>query len=239
MATLTLWAFLGMESATIPADAVREPEGTIPRATIAGTLLAAVVYIGSTTAVSGIIPPAELVQSAAPFADAAARIWGPDAAAFVAAVAAISCFGALNGWVLLQGQMPAAVAKDGLFPKVFARLSRRGTPDFAMIISGLFISLLVALNYTKSLAEIFTFVILISTLTVLLPYVFCSLAEIMIRRRQNKELAGLPKAGLLLLSTAGFLYSVWAVGGAGEEVVYWGFLLLLSGIPVYVWTKRS
>jgi APA family basic amino acid/polyamine antiporter len=95
-AALTLWAFLGLESATIPADEVIDPVRTIPKATILGTLAAAVVYLLGTVAVMGVIPPAALARSTAPFADAASSMWGVWAADAVAAGAAIACFGALN-----------------------------------------------------------------------------------------------------------------------------------------------
>jgi APA family basic amino acid/polyamine antiporter len=117
-ATLTLWAFLGLESATIPAASITDPDRTIPRATTIGTLLTAVIYIASTVGVMSLVLPSSLGQSQAPFADAAGSVWGRAGATIVALGASISAFGALNGWVLLVGQLPLAVARDGLFPSV-------------------------------------------------------------------------------------------------------------------------
>lgn len=145
-AALTLWAFLGLESATIPADSIERPERTIPRATLTGTGLAAVLYILSTVGVLSLLDPGELGRSAAPFADAARSIGGEWPARAIAAGAAMSCFGALNGWTLLVGQLPLAAARDGLFPAVFARVSRRGTPTTGFAIGGLLTSALVCLN---------------------------------------------------------------------------------------------
>src|SRR5262245_48328136 len=124
--TLTLWAFLGLESATVPAENIDDPARTIPRATIVGTILTAIIYIGSSIAVLGLLTPDVLSKSTAPFADAARLLGGERAAQAVALGAALSCFGALNGWVLLVGQLPMAVARDGLYPAVFARESGRG-----------------------------------------------------------------------------------------------------------------
>ena len=118
-AALTLWAFLGLESATIPSDKVKNPTKTIPRATIAGIAIAALLYISSSVGVMGIIAPADLQNSAAPFADAAQIIWGNWASILIAIGASVSCFGALNGWILLQGQLPMAAAGDKLFPSHF------------------------------------------------------------------------------------------------------------------------
>jgi APA family basic amino acid/polyamine antiporter len=135
-ATLTLWAFIGLESATVPADDVKDPRRTIPRATLIGTLAATAVYIVSTVAIMGIIPTGELARSTSPFADAAALIFGGGWDKVIAVVALISTAGALNGWILLQGQVPLAAARDGLFPRQFARLhGERQTPVFGLIVS--------------------------------------------------------------------------------------------------------
>jgi APA family basic amino acid/polyamine antiporter len=230
--TLTLWAFLGLECATIPANRVRDPNRTIPRATVIGTVAAAAIYIASTAGVMGVVPPDALAGTTAPFADAARTLFGGGAAALVAAGAAISCLGALNGWVLIVGQLPLAVARDGLFPAAFARLSARGTPVLGMAIAGTLSTALIAVNHTRGLVALFTFMILLSTLSTLVAYAFCSLAGFLVDRR-----AALP-AGVKIVSALAFVYALLAIGGAGVEAVYWGFLLLLSGLPVYVWVSR-
>jgi basic amino acid/polyamine antiporter, APA family len=234
-ATLTLFAFLGLECATIPARAVVAPERTIPRATIIGTILTAMIYIVSTAGVMGTLPPDTLGQSSAPFADAARVLGGNRAAAVVAIGAAISCFGALNGWILIVGQLPMAVAQDGLFPRVFAHLSARGTPVKGLVIGGVLSTALIAMNYTRSLVDLFTFMLLLSTLSTLVPYAFCSLAGFLIARGSP----AVPGRGHLAVASLAFAYSLGAIGGAGAEVVYWGFLLLIAGLPVYVWVARS
>ena len=235
-ATLTLYAFLGMESATIPADKVASPKVNIPRATVIGTLIVIVVYILGTAAVFGIIPPAELVVSNAPFADAAAGIWGEGARYLVAAGVVVSTFGALNGWILLQGQLPAAAAKDGMFPGLFGVENSRGIPAKGLVVSSLFISALLVMNYTRGLVGAFKFMILLSTLTVLVPYLFsaATFGLLILRERGDRR-----RGWSLLLASTAFAYALWAVAGAGMETVYWGFLLLMMGIPFYVWIKAS
>jgi APA family basic amino acid/polyamine antiporter len=232
-ATLTLWAFLGLECATIPAGSIRDPERTIPRATVAGTLLAGILYIVSTVGVLGVLAPATLGQTSAPFAEAARALAGDRAAGAVALGAAISCFGALNGWILIVGQLPMAVARDGLFPLVFGRVSTRGTPAVGMVVAAVLSTGLVAMNYSRSLVDLFTFIILLATLSTLVPYAFCSLAGFMLRRSVRLTPAASIVAGLA------FAYALWAIGGAGTEVVYWGFLLLMAGLPVYVWVRSQ
>lgn len=236
---LTLWAFLGLESGTTPLEHVHDAERTIPKATILGTLLTAAIYILGTVAVMGVIRPSVLAESNAPFADAAEVMSGPWARYAVGLGAVVSCFGALNGWLLLQGQIPLAAARDGLFPKFFGTVSARNTPAPGLIVSSALASLLLLMNYTRSLVEQFTFIILLATLNTLVPYVFCSLSEIMIAIRNPGLERTTRFPGLAVLSVLAFGYSLWAIAGAGPEIVYWGFLLLIAGVPVYVWLQHN
>jgi len=233
-AALTLWAFMGLESATIPADDVEQPDRTIPRATLLGTAAAATVYVLATVAVMGVIPAAALATSYAPFADAASRMWGPWAAGAVAAGAAVACFGALNGWTLLLGQMPLAAAADGLLPHVFGRLSARGTPALALVLSSVLVTIVVATNYARGLVAEFTFIIRLSTLAALVAYVFSSLALVASSwpRRSLDNGGRLP--GVRAVAMLAFAYSLWAVAGIGREALLWGSVTLLAGVPVYL-----
>lgn len=234
VAALTLWSFIGVESATVPAEDVRNPRRTIPRATIIGTAVTAVVYILGTIAVMGILPATTLADSGAPFADAADSAFGGWAGPVIAAAAVVSAFGCLNGWILLQAQVPLAAARDNLFPKAFGRTTRTGAPVFGLIVSSLLITALTVLNYNASLVDQFTFVILLATLTTLIPYVFSAAAQLLLlvtdrARFEVKRLAGHATVAALALA-----YAIWTVAGSGYEVVYKGFLLLLLGIPVFL-----
>lgn len=235
-ATLTLFAFLGLESATIPTGNIHEPEKTIPRATMIGTVITIFVYVLSSTVIMGMIPAAELKNSNAPFADAAAIIWGNSARYWVAAGAVVSTLGALNGWILLQGQMPMAAARDKLFPRIFDRESKKGVPVLGIIIGSVVISVMMMLNFTNGLNDTFTFLILIGTLAVLIPYLF-SAASYGIMILQN-VLWRKDRISQLIIALLSFLFSLWAVVGSGQETVYWGIIAILSGIPFYVWMKR-
>jgi APA family basic amino acid/polyamine antiporter len=164
-------------------------------------------------------------------------MWGGWASYAVAAGAAISCFGALNGWILLQGQLPLAVARDGLFPPAFGRLSKRGTPVIGIVISSALATILISMNYTRGLVAQFTFILQLATLTTLIPYVFCSAADALILLRSRGVGQRFLRPALLIPGLA-FVYSLWAVGGSGRDTVFWGFLLLLAGLPVYVWNRR-
>ena len=236
-AALTLWAFIGLESATVPAGDVVDPARTIPRATIIGTSLAALVYIAVTVVAFGVVPVSELKTSSAPLADVARVMWGTIGGTFVAVAACISTFGTLNGFTLLTGQVPLGAARDDLFPRRFAQLSKSRTPVFGLVVSNLLASGLIAMNFTKGLVDQFVFIILLATLTTLVPYLFCALVELMIYAKTGRTVAGRGLAPVVALAALGFIYSGWAIYGAGQETVFYGFLLLIAGVPVYVWLK--
>jgi APA family basic amino acid/polyamine antiporter len=237
-ATLTLWALLGLESATIPADKVRDPSRVIPLATLLGAGITALICILACTTVLLLVPPQTLAQSNAPFVDLARQSWGEPAGKLLAVFAAISGFGALNGWILLQGELPNAMAKSGVFPKVFARESPRRTPTFALLFSSGLVTLLILMNYQRSMVSIFTFMILLSTTACLVLYLLCSLA--LLRLQSTGQLGsgqiGMPRRGTVPLAVVGVIataYSLWAIVGAGVEAAVWGAVLLALGAPLY------
>jgi APA family basic amino acid/polyamine antiporter len=237
-AALTLWAFLGLESATVPAGNVDRPEVTIPRATVVGTLLAATIYVLVTVVAIGTVPREELGASSAPLANVAITLFGTWGAAFVALGACVSTLGTLNGFTLLSGQVPLGAARDGVFPQRFGRLSPQGTPVFGLIVSNLLASGLIAMNFSKGLVDQFIFISLLATLSTLVPYAFCALAELAIAFRSGESPARGRLVPAVVLGVLGFLYTLGAIYGAGPDVVYLGFFLLLAGVPVYVWIKR-
>ncbi|HTB26697.1 MAG TPA: amino acid permease, partial [Puia sp.] len=238
----TFFAFLGIECATIPSGSVFNPEKTIPRATMLSILITTVIYILSTISVMGMIPIKDLQHSVTPFADAAVIIWGNNARYWLSAGVAIAAFGALNGWILIQGQMPYAIAKDKLFPAVFCKENKKGVPARGIVISSILVSILMSMNYTKGLVEQFKFLILLTTLTVLIPYLF-STASYVIIRLENKYLKpGTKWFSSIVLASLSFIFCLWAIAGSGQEIVYWGVLLLLAGVPFYIliiWKKNK
>jgi APA family basic amino acid/polyamine antiporter len=235
---LTLWAFIGLESATVPAEEIRDPERTIPRATIWGTVVTTLVYIGATVAVMGIIPLGALETSNAPFADAAGRLWGGDWAIVIGWIGMIAAFGALNGWILLTARVSLAAADDGVFPRVFGRLStRRGTPVAGLVIAAVLVTGLTFMNYTESLVDQFGFAILLATLTTVVPYAFAAAAELALFIREPERFTNARFVRDSVIALLGFGYAVWAMYATGSEAIAKGFLLLMAGIPVYLWVR--
>jgi APA family basic amino acid/polyamine antiporter len=225
---LTLWAFLGLESATVPAGAVRDPQRTVPRATLLGTAIAIAVTIAACSAVMRLVPADSLATSGAPFVDAVRHLLGDAAGYVVAAIAAITCLGALNGWVLMLGQLPLATARDGVFPAVFARVDADGTPRAGLLIGAALSSLLVLANFNASLVSVFTWAILLSTAASLLPFLVCALALVCIERGRGVY------TGVGVLAA---IYAAYALVGTGEQALRWGAALLVASVPVY-WAMR-
>ncbi len=233
--TLVFFAFQGMESATIPAEKTKKPKRNVPIATMVGILIAIVVYISSYVSVAGVISPEVLSKSSAPFADAGAIIYGDAARYWIALGAIISTLGALNGWILIQGEIPASIAGDNLFPKLFSKENKREVPIVGIAISSVLASVLMLMNYAQGLAETFKFIILLSTFSVLLPYLMANVSLVWISIRLKLKW----KWGFIILAIIGFLFSMLAIYGCGKEAFYYGILLLLAGFPIYIWMKRN
>lgn len=238
-AALTLWAYLGLESATVPSGDVIEPQKTIPRATIIGVIIAACVYISVTAVSMGVLPSDILGVSAAPLAAVGEVMFGTFGGILVACGAVISTFGTLNGFTLLSGQVPYGAALDQVFPATLGQKSKFGTPANALILSNVLASILVILNFAQGLVAAFNFVILLAVVASLLPYAICSVAEIMIRLNGGELLRGPELAKVVVLGALGFIYSIWAFIGSGAETVLLGSVLLLAGVPIHVWVRWS
>jgi APA family basic amino acid/polyamine antiporter len=238
-AALTLWAFIGLESATIPAQHVRDPERNIARATLIGTATAAVVYVLGTMAVLGILPPDVLATSSAPFADAATEIWGGWAGDAVAVGAIVSTFGCLNGWILLQGQMPYAAARDGLFPAAFKRLNRYGVPGIGIVVSTVLLTLFMLPTYNSSTVDRFTDFILLATTTTLIAYIYGASAQLMLIVQEPDRFAGMHPVRETVIALLASAYAVWALYGAGYRSTAWAVMLVMAGIPFYAWLKSQ
>ena len=238
-AALALYAFIGIESATIPADNVINPTKTIPRATILGALIATFIYIWFMVVVLGVLPPETLAQSHAPFVDVGRVIFGNWVAPIIGISAAASAFMSLNGWILLQGQIPLAAAQDGLFPKFFMISSKNGTPVVALIISSVFMTVMLLMNYQASLVEQFTVIVIFTTFTMLLPYLYSSIGELIYLLNNPNDMSKMAffrAAGTTLIS---FLYALAMVAGTGHRAVYWGMMFIFAGFPLYAWMKRE
>jgi APA family basic amino acid/polyamine antiporter len=234
-AALALWTMLGFESGTVPAGRVIDPQRTIARATLIGTLFVGVVYVLVTFAVFLLLPSEIAAKSTAPLADLIGRVWGSGAAGLVAAFAAISALGALNGWVFLQAEVPLVLAERGVFPAVFRRVNANGMPVFGHVLGCCLSVALIATNLSSGMIQIYSFMILLATVATLVLYLAASFAVLALLRRGKAT-----KGALVALAAAlGAIYALWTFYGAGVEATGWGAVLLATGIPVYFVMRRT
>ena len=240
VAALTLYAFLGLESASIPAENIHTPEKIVPKATMYGTILSTCIYIFSTIVLFGILPTETLQNSPAPFAEAGEIIGGKYTGYFIAIGAIISGMGALNGWILILAQIPMAAAKDEMFPRIFKRKNKKGVPVLGLVIGSILSSVVMLMNFSENLVTQFTFIVNLTVLACLVPYLFVSASYAIVIIQNKNHTNSIVKT--VLLGLFGFLYSLWAIYGSSAEVVFYGLLLLLLGIPFYVfmqWNKMK
>ena len=233
---IALFAYLGIETASVAAGRVRNPARNVGRATILGTIGCAVVYLLGTVTVFGTVSNAALQTSTAPFTDSANAIFGGQWAGRTVAVAAVvSGLGALIGWTLVTAEMPLAAARDRLFPAQFGKL-HRGIPVFGILASTSLASVLTVVSYTQ-FDRVFTTLVLLSVFTAVVPYLFSAAAQLywlLARGRPTHWPHLVRDVGVSALALA---FSFWSLAGSGYQAVYYGVTCLLLGVPLYVWLK--
>ncbi len=231
---ITFYGMLGLESAAVPADAVDKPEVTVPRATMIGTTLSGVVTIFSTCAVALMLPLDVVVNSKAPVADFIGGFMGNGASLFVAFCAVVSCYGCLNGWILIGGEMPAAMAARGALPPWFGARNALGVPSRALILGAAITGVLLVLANSRAGVAAFNFAALIATATNLVLYLFCAIAAI--RFMGDGRLARTP--GLVLCAAGAVLFALYALYGSGWEPLAYGTGLIAAGWPLHRLSQR-
>ena len=235
--SIMFWSFMGVESASVAAAVVKDPEKNIGRATLLGVLIAALVYVLSTIAIMGIIPNDELRHSSAPFADAAMRAIGPVGSIVITICAIIKASGCLGGWTLINAETALATANDGLFPALFARTDSRGVPVRGLIIVAIIMSAVVFLTVSPTIGETFMVLADIAVLLVLTPYIF---AAVSVFHYVNEKVLA-PQVTWVALLTIAYCLAVIVVS-AGTAVAI-SMALGLATAPLFraflAFTKRD
>jgi APA family basic amino acid/polyamine antiporter len=231
--TLTLYAMLGIECATIPACRVRNPERTIPLATVIGTILTALVYVGVSVVPLLLIPQARLAASNAPIADLFVQTSGGRSGEVVAMFVSIGGLGALNGWTMILGEVTQNIARHGHFPTSWAKENKHGAPTIALFLTGAIASVMLLSNYTQSINGLFTFLSIIVTAANLPMYFVCTLAIVVFGWRGTVSAQARPTVAVMAAAAAATLYCAWASFGIGLKPLLWTIALCASCAPVY------
>jgi putrescine:ornithine antiporter len=228
---LTLWAFLGMESAAQNSAAVENPKRDVPLACMFGTLGAAVIYILSTTVIQGIVPNAELAKSTGPFGLAYQYMFNPTIGSIIMGLAVIACLGSLLGWQFTIAQTGKSAADQRMFPAFFAKVNRLGAPIMGMIVLGVVQSLMALSTISPSLSEQFSALVNLAVVTNVIPYIV-SLSALIVMM----QAAGVPERKYRLnvaVAVVAMLYSVYAIYASGKDAVLGGTLAMAIGFVIW------
>ncbi len=234
---IALWSFVGLESVTVAGGEIKNPEKNIKKSTIYGVIIVSIIYIIMSVVAMGSMSQGELANSTAPLADiinkATGAKWG---GSFIAAGALISTLGATVGWLLTTARSAVGAAEDGLFPSFFKKVNPKyNTPVVSLVISGICMNVLLIMNYVGTLQSAFDFMILLATLSFLPAYSFSAAAEMVLLFKKSEEFNVFSFLKNSFFSLLAFAYSIYAIYGTGAEVVMYGFLLMLVGIPIYIY----
>ncbi len=234
VALITIWGYIGLETGTVPSGEVESPRKTVPKAVVTGTLIAALVYILGTVAIMGVVPKDILVGSGAPYADLAAHIFGGNWHHAVSFMAIISCLGALNGWILVVGQIGYGAGKDNLFPKLFEKTTASGSPKWALILSSACSIPFMVMTLNKNLVNQFNFIVDVSVTLVMVIYALCVAAYVKFLIQQDRV-----KTKYWVLAGIGGLFTFWAMWVASLKMILLSCTIFVVGIPVYWFQRRK
>jgi putrescine:ornithine antiporter len=229
--SLTLWAFLGMESAAQNSAAVENPKRDVPLACLFGTLGAAVIYILSTTVIQGIVPNADLAQSTGPFGLAYARMFNPTIGTLIMGLAVLACLGSLLGWQFTIAQTGKSAAEEKMFPAFFSKVNKMGAPLIGMLVLGVVQSLLALSTISPTLSEQFSALVNLAVVTNVIPYVV-ALSALMVMMKSGQVPQGTYRRNVVIALIA-MVYSVYALYASGKDAVMGGMLVM--GLAYIIW----
>lgn len=239
-ATSTLWAFIGLESATVAAGELENPEKNIRKSTIYGLIISSVIYLLISIGSMGAMSNMELSQSSAPLTDILTNALGSGLGKLLTVAVVICILGTIIGWLLSTARVAYAAGVDGVFPKFFGKVNEKtGTPVSALIFGSVLVNILLIMNFQKGMVDAFTFITILATLSYLPVYLLSVSAEMMLIFKEEKKFnfkIFIKKSALPLLA---FVYVIWTIYGSGADTVMWGFILMLIGIPVYIYNHHK
>ncbi|HDL7797836.1 TPA: putrescine-ornithine antiporter [Yersinia enterocolitica] len=228
---MTLWAFLGLESACANTDVVENPEKNVPIAVLGGTLGTAVIYIVSTNVIAGIVPNMDLANSTAPFGLAFAQMFDPTVGKIIMALMVMSCCGSLLGWQFTIAQVFKSSADEGYFPKIFSKISKAEAPIKGMLVIVVIQTVLSLMTISPSLNKQFNVLVNLAVVTNIIPYILSMAALIIIQKVAKVDPSKARIANIIAL--IGALYSFYALYSSGEEAMMYGAIVTFLGWTLY------
>lgn len=237
--SLIVWAYSGIESATVPAEEVHAPESTIRRGTMIGYVVGTLVFLLAAVAVAGVLPNEVAASSARPIALAAERTVGAWGGWVIAVVAIVAGLGTLNGWILMAGRIPVSAASDGLFFRSLGRIHPRfKTPALSLVVGTAIASVMLLLVLGKSLLDAFGWIVGLALLTTLVPHLVVMAADFVLTRRAVPPLPHADRRRATITAIIAFVFVAFTIYGLGPETWAWGSLVFVVGVPLYFALKR-
>ena len=232
-----LWSYGGWQHATYATAEVKDPQRTLPRAMIVGTIAVTVIYLAANVGYMFLLSPAQMATSPHVAADAVATVLGPVGGSLISITIFISTFGVVGIYTLTAPRIYYAMAADGLFFKKVAEIHPRfQTPAFSIIVQSLWAVVLIL--FWGTFDKLISYV-------VFTDWIFFALggASVIVMRRTMPDaprpyrVPGYPFVPLFFVLT-----SVWFVAMtliSKPEQAWAGLLFLGLGVPVYFYWKRQ
>jgi amino acid transporter len=221
---LIFWAYVGFELGTLPAGEVKDPKHTIPKAITLGMAIVMLFYLSTNFVIFGTVPWTILASSTIPLVLVAEVILGSAGALVISLGALVSVAGSDESGVLGTARLSYAMAIDGLFPAVFAKVHPRyGTPSYALLIQGIMAFLL---SIHSGIASLITF----SVFTMAFSFLLTCISLLVLKRNRETSLHGqhvLPYLGIAIC--------LYLMASASPMNMVVGFAVILAGIPIYTY----
>ncbi|WP_297633895.1 putrescine-ornithine antiporter [uncultured Clostridium sp.] len=230
---LTLWAFLGLESASANMDAVENPQKNVPIACLAGTIIAAVLYIISTEVMAGIVPLHALATSNAPFGLAFATMFNPTVGKIIMGLMVIACFGSLMAWQFTVAEVFRSSAFEGYFPKIFTKVTSKEVPIVGMIILAIVQTVFAFMTISPNLNAQFQVIVNLAVVTNMVPYLL-SMASLQNMQIVEKAKFGAKKLRFnTIIAVLAGIYTLYALYTAGSQAMLYGGIVAMAGWTIY------
>ena len=230
-----LWAYDGWNDLNMVGGEIKTPGRTIPIALIAGVATVGVLYVLVNAGVQYVLPASVIATSQRPASDAVALIIGHKGAAIVSLGMAVSMLVTLNGTIMSGARVPFAMARDGYFFRTLAEVHPRfHTPSAAIAVQAILSIILLLVG--GSFRQLFS-------LAIFAEWLFYMIAgsTIFIFRWRDPQAArpyrvtGYPFVPALFIVAAGIL--LYYTFRQNWPDSFYGVLVILAGIPVFMWFK--
>ncbi|MBU5211334.1 amino acid permease [Heyndrickxia oleronia] len=240
-AIATLWAFIGIESAVMLSNRAKS-QRDVKTATILGLVISLVIYIGITLLTMGALSQEALRESQKPLVDALGEVIGSNGTYIMAILALISLFGSTVGWIVVSSEVPYQAAKNGLFPAVFAKTNKTGSPKNSLTITNVMTQIFLFSTISGTVTQAYNFAIVVATLAYLIPYLVSAIYQmkLVITGETYNVISGSRlKDGII--TVLAFVYSIWVIktGTADMKTFLLGIGLFVIGLILYPMIMRN